>query len=192
MKVLILSTSHRKESNSLRTSLYIQSVFKQKGYDAHVIDFVNDDIPLVGKGVIDLNNLSNFQSELIKKWEDSQIVIVVTPEYNWGLNANVSNLFHQLGDKTFKHMFDNKIFGMVGISSGRGGKIPAVNLMILISKLINFLNQYSIVSPKILELHEVPHHLNEKGELIIHHGILEKSVIDFVSYTEKLSLKWKF
>lgn len=191
MKVLILSTSHRKASGSIKSSLYIQSIFQQKGYDTHVMDFVNDDIPLVGKDSIDPNNLSNFQSELIKKWEDAQIVIVVTPEYNWGLNANVLNLFHQLGGNTFKHLFDNKIFGLVGVSSGRGGKFPAVDLMILISKLINFLNQYGIVSPKVLELHEVHHNLNENGELI-HHGIFEKSVIDFVNYTEKLSLKWKF
>lgn len=191
MKVLILSTSHRIGSNSLKSSLYIQSVLNKKGHETHVMDFINDDIPLIGKGEIDLNNLTEFQSELIKKWEEAQIVIIVTPEYNWGLNANVSNLFHQLGDDKFKHLFNNKIFGIVGISSGRGGKFPAVDLMILVSKLINFLNQYSLVSPKLLELHEVPKHLNEKGELI-HQGVFEKSVIDFVEYIEKLSTKWKF
>ncbi|GIV44339.1 MAG: hypothetical protein KatS3mg035_1462 [Bacteroidia bacterium] len=191
MKVLILSTSHRPESSSLRSSLYIHSIFQKKGYTCSLIDFVNDDIPLIGKGELNYNHLTDFQKDLIQKWEEAQIIIVVTPEYNWGLNANVTNLFHQLGGDTFKHLFDNKIFGIVGVSSGRGGKFPAVDLMILISKLINFLNQYSIVSPKILELHEVPKNLNEKGELL-HHGIFEKSVKDFIEYIENLVTKWKF
>lgn len=191
MKVLILSTSHRKGSNTLKSCLYIQSIFQQKGFETHIVDFVEDDIPLVGKGEISLENLTKFQSELMNYWENSQIIIVATPEYNWGLNANVSNLFHQLGNSSFKYLFNNKIFGIVGVSSGRGGKFPAVDLMVLISKLINFLNQYSIVSPKILELHEVPNHLNDQGELI-QNGIFEKTVMDYVNYQIEIAQKWKF
>ncbi len=191
MKVLILSTSHRKESNTLKVCLYLSKQFEQQGFSTHIIDFVNDDIPLVGKAILDIQNLSAFQAELIQNWEQASIIIIVTPEYNWGLNANVVNLFHQLGDEPFKHLFDNKIFGVVGISSGRGGKFPAVYLMILISKLVNFLNQYSIVSPKLLELHEVSKHLNEKGESISG-GIFERNIKDFVIYTQKLAQKWKF
>jgi chromate reductase len=191
MNVLILSTSHRTNSSSLKVSKYLEDLFSKKGYTTKIIDFVNDDIPLIGKAELKPNHLTTFQSDLIGAWENSNLIIVVTPEYNWGLNANVINLFHQLGNNTFKHLFHNKIFGLVGVSAGRGGKFPAVDLMILISKLIAFLNQHSIISPKLLELHEVPKNLNENGELISQ-GNFVIAVNEFVDYTLMIAQKWQF
>jgi|YNPMSStandDraft_2_1061718.scaffolds.fasta_scaffold01022_6 chromate reductase len=191
MKVLVLSTSHRTNSSTFRASKYLEHLLLQQGFDAQIIDFVGDDIPLIGKADLNPQNLSDFQKKLIDRWNEANIILIVTPEYNWGLNANVINLFHQLGNHTFKKLFDNKIFAIAGVSSGRGGRMPAIDLMVIISKLISFLNQYSFVSPKILELHEVPFNLNEKGEIITE-ALFEKNAKDFVEYLKNIALKWNF
>jgi chromate reductase len=78
------------------------------------------------------------------------------------------------------------VFATVGISSGRGGRIPAVQLGTVLNKLIGFMNCHSIVSAKIFESQFTPAVLDENGNSM-NNAEYDKGLEEFVSYTLKLS-----
>ncbi len=190
MNIAIIATSPRKDSNSLRFSKYLQKVLATAGFEnSTVVDFHHFDIPSVGRGIIKKDDLSLFQAELIGAWEKADLVFFVTPEYNWTVNGDLLNALHQLGSKDFLHLFNNKVFALAGVSNGRGGKVPCLELTTVINKIINFTNQYSVVSPRIYESHETPKNLDEQADSTGNH-VYESTVKAFVDYALVVAERW--
>jgi chromate reductase, NAD(P)H dehydrogenase (quinone) len=189
MKIAILATSPRQNSNTLRFSKYLQKQFEADGNDVQVVDFHKFDIPTYGRGTIDKQALSPFQAELIQTWSNADLVVIATPEYNWTVNGDLLNALHQLGTKDFSHLFNNKTFAFAGVSAGRGGKVPCLELTTVINKIINFTDQYSIVSPRIFESHETAKNLDVNSESV-GNEIFEKTVQAFVDYSLKVAQRW--
>ena len=189
MKISILSTSPRPESNSIKVARYIKSKLNGTSHDISLFSFVGVDIPMVGRGDLDMANLSTFQTELINNWKEAELVIFVVPEYNWITSGELINALHQLGNDATAYLFDNKAFAFVGVSSGRGGRIPCLEMTRMVNKLISFLNVHSIVSPKLFESHETAANLEpdgtSKGNLVY-----EKGIADFLKYTLKIAERW--
>lgn len=191
MNILIISASPRKGSLSLRFAHYLKTTLIQFQTDTEVriLNFEEFDIPLSGRAILTRESLTGFQQELISSWEKAQIIFFCLPEYNWSTNGEVFIMLDQLGGRNFAHLFDEKIFAMIGVSSGRGGRIPALEVGKVVEKLISFLGKLSIVSPKIFEAHDVGKNLSE---LSVSSGnqVLEREVDDFVLYTYKLYNRW--
>jgi hypothetical protein len=61
----------------------------------------------------------------------------------------------------------------------------------VLSKIIGFLGTESVVSPKILEVHEVGINLDENGQSA-GNPAFENSVSSFVMYSMKMAKRWKF
>lgn len=191
MNITILSTSPRKKSNTLRFAKSVQSILQTQGFSSvSLVDFEAYDVPFFGQGFLNKNALSSFQQNLISAWEQADLVFIVMPEYNWFPDAELINLLNHLGGKDFAHLFGEKTFALAGVSSGRGGKLPAIEINIMLNKLINFLNQYSVVSPRIYESHETPQNLNEAGEFT-GNEVYEKTVKAFVDYSLEIANRWK-
>ncbi|HRH34805.1 MAG TPA: NAD(P)H-dependent oxidoreductase [Catalimonadaceae bacterium] len=190
MNVLIISTSSTKNSSTKRVATFLSTIFHEQSIaNCQVVDFENFDIPSVGKSSLNQSELSAFQARLISAWERASLVIIACPEYNWSVNGEVLTMLEQLGSKKFKHLFDQKVFAMVGVSSGRGGRLPALEIMKITNKLISFLGTLSVVSPKILEAHEVPANLNEKGESN-GNSLFDREVLNFVHYSIRVADQW--
>lgn len=189
MNIAIISTSPRKDSNSLKVARYIKSVLAEQEDDLSLFHFEEVDIPMVGRKKLDQENLSEFQQRLIKVWGEADLVIFTIPEYNWTTSGELINAMHQLGSKPFAELFNGKVFALVGVSSGRGGRRPCLEMNILINKLISFLNQYSILSPKIFESHDTGKNLDAEG-VSTGNEIYEKGVKDFVNYTLRIATQW--
>jgi chromate reductase, NAD(P)H dehydrogenase (quinone) len=190
MNIAIIATSPRKNSNSLRFSKYLQKVAQSSGYEeVTVVDFHHFDIPSVGRGIVNKDALTDFQSELITAWGNADLVFFVTPEYNFTVNGDLLNAFHQLGSKDFAHLFNNKVFAFAGVSAGRGGKVPCLELTTVVNKIINFSNQYSVVSPRIYESHETHKNLDENADSV-GNLIYESSVKAFVDYALEVTKRW--
>ena len=190
MKIAVISTSPRKNSNSLKVARYVKNVLTEQGAkEVDIFHFEEVDIPMVGRGSLDKKNLTPFQQELYTTWNEADLIIFILPEYNWTLSGEIVNAMHQLGSKDFAHLFNGKVFAMVGVSSGRGGRTPCLDMTTLTNKLISFLNQYSIVSPKIFESHETGANLDQDGRST-GNPVYEKGVKDFVNYTLKVAWKW--
>ncbi len=189
MKVLILSTSPRKESNTLKVAKALDKLSQEKGHSTKVVNFENYDIPMVGQGALQKDALSDFQREFIEAMEWAQVIVLAAPEYNWTTSGQLINAIHQLGSREFAHVFDDKVFGLVGVSSGRGGRLPCVEMMMLINKMINFLDQYSVVSPRIFESHETQNNLDEEGNPKPDTVYL-RGMIGFLDYTFVIAKRW--
>jgi chromate reductase, NAD(P)H dehydrogenase (quinone) len=193
MKINIISTSPRKESNSLKVAKYLQKQFSKKENAVENVVLLNDfeacDVPNVGRGSLDKNKLTAFQKTLINHWQESELIVMVVPEYNWTTSAEIINLIHQIGNDDFKHLFNEKVFAFVGVSSGRGGRLPCLEMTTLVNKMISFTGQLSIVSPKLYESHETPKNLDADGNSL-GNTIYENTMKDFTDYTLKIAQKW--
>ncbi|MBC7410330.1 MAG: NAD(P)H-dependent oxidoreductase, partial [Arcicella sp.] len=180
----------RKNSNSLRFSKYLQKVLQTSDIqNTTIVDFHHFDIPSVGRGIINKDALSDFQRELLTAWEKADLVFFVTPEYNFTVNGDLLNALHQLGSKDFAHLFHDKVFALAGVSAGRGGKTPCLELTTVINKIINFSNQYSVVSPRIFESHETHKNLDENADSV-GNKIYEDGVKAFLDYSLEVTKRW--
>lgn len=188
--ITILSGSPRKNSNTLRVAkaiqLYCHEIVPDK--EISLIDFNAYDIPFINQGEIETHNLTDFQSNLLNSLTKSNLVFILTPEYNWFPSAEIINMIHQLANEKNKSLFDNKIFALAGISAGRGGRIPAIQLTSVLNKIIGFFSMHSFVSGKIFESQFTPKALDEHGNSM---GNLDydKGLKDFVLYSLKVSKK---
>lgn len=190
MKITLISTSSRKNSNSLRFVSYLRHVLADEGqHEVTIVTFEAYDIPFVGQGSVKKETLTPFQQELIGAWEAADLVIFAMPEYNWTAPPQATNAVHQLGGPAFKNLFENKVFAMAGISNGRGGRQPALDMTTVVNKLISFTNSYSIVSPKLYESHETDKNLDESGHFI-GHEIYERTARAFLAYTLNVAQRW--
>ena len=190
MNIAIIATSPRKNSNSLRFSKYLQKVLQTSDIqNTTIVDFHHFDIPSVGRGIINKEDLTDFQRELLTAWEKADLVFFVTPEYNFTVNGDLLNALHQLGSKDFAHLFHDKVFALAGVSAGRGGKTPCLELTTVINKIINFSNQYSVVSPRIFESHETHKNLDENADSV-GNKIYEDGVKAFLDYSLEVTNRW--
>lgn len=190
MNIAVISTSPRKNSNSLRFARYIRHVLETYSQsNVSVIDFEDYDIPLVGEGDVDPDRLTPFQEKLIKTWADANLVFFLLPEYNWTTSPQFINALHQLGDSPFANLFDNKVFALAGVSNGRGGRQPVIQMTTVLNKLINFLNGYSVVSARVYESHETHKNVDENGQSS-GNEIYERTARAFVDYSLKIAQRW--
>ena len=191
MNISIICTSPREGSQTLRFGQYLKSIFENQDAEnkISIIDFEDFDIPAIGKGKVDPNNLSDYQSKLIQIWAKSDLIVFCSPEYNWTTNGEIFIMFDQLGSKNFEYLFENKVFAFAGVSSGRGGKIAALDVSKVVNKLVSFQNKLSIVSPKIYESHETGKNIlddfKSSGNIVFEAGVL-----NFVQYSLALTNKW--
>lgn len=190
MQILIISTSAQKDSSTKKVSRFLKRNFEAEGFSqTKVIDFELFDLPSIGAKSLHPDRLSLFQQSLIHTWEKADLVVIACPEYNWSVNAEVLTMLEQLGSRTFRHLFDQKVFAMVGVSSGRGGRLPALEITKITNKLISFLGTLSVVSPKILECHEVPHNLDVDGTST-GNALFDREVRNFVRYSVAIADRW--
>ncbi len=190
MHIALIATSSRPNSNSLRFVKYLSQLLTESNqHTVQIVTYEHYDIPFVGQGNLNATALTPFQQELTSAWAAADLIIFALPEYNWTAPAQATNAIHQLGTPAFKHLFTDKVFAMVGISNGRGGRQPALDMGTVVNKLISFTNSYSIVSPKLYESHETDKNLDVDGQFI-GHEVYERTVRSFVDYTLTVAQRW--
>jgi chromate reductase len=186
MNIVIISGSPRKNSNTLRVANAIAKSKELQQHNTSIIDFHLSDIPFANHGEINTENLTPFQEKLLTDWKNSKLVIILSPEYNWFPSAEIINMIHRFGEPRFKYLFDEKIFALGAVSSGRGGRIPAIQLSYVISKLVNYMDCVSIVSSKILETQFATQVLDDKGNSL-GNSMYDKGMEKFITYNIKLA-----
>ena len=190
MKIAIISTSPRANSNTLRFCKFVQHVLQESGqHEVTVIDFVNYDLPFVGTAWMKPETLTTFQQEFVTAWGEADVVFFASPEYNWTATPQIINAFNSLGGPAFKQLFENKVFAMAGTSNGRGGRQPALDMTTVLNKVISFTNSYSIISPKLYESHETDKNLDADG-LFIGHDVYDRTARAFIDYTLTVAQRW--
>ncbi|MBC7384481.1 MAG: NAD(P)H-dependent oxidoreductase [Bacteroidia bacterium] len=188
MTVTIISGSSRADNNSLRVTKAISELL-EPAHTVNIIDFIGYDIPLTAQGGLNPSLLTPFQDNLIKKIDEAHVIILISPEYNWSTTPEILNMLHLLPYRPFNNLFNNKVFALVGVSTGRGGKAPAIHLMQILNKLISFSNHESIVSPRIFEAHDTKESVDNEGKSL-GNAIFDKGLLDFCNYTIKMGERW--
>lgn len=163
----ILCGSSRTNSNTRRVGLAIRRILESKGVDPSQItmpNFEDYDIPFSNGGGLVPGHLSPFSQTAYECLSKSKLIFILSPEYNWFPTPEIINLINQFGKKDFADCWDGKVFATCGISSGRGGRIPAIQLGYMLNKLINFMNFNSIVSAKSFESQFTPKAIDSQGQ----------------------------
>jgi len=164
MKHTILSGSSRKNSASLKVAKGMARVLKELGEaDIELVDFEDYDIPFFNKE-LDVNDLSPFQQRLADAMRKADSIIFITPEYNWFPSAEMTHLVHRLAEDHFKDLWEHKVFSFVGVSSGRGGRMPTVQMGYVIDKIINVFGLESLTNPKSFEVQFTSKVLDKEGD----------------------------
>lgn len=190
MNISIISGSARSNNNTIRVGYALKKIFEQAGHQTSLVDFMQYDIPLINQGELDPNELSTFQQSLVTSMENADLCIIITPEYNWSTTPEILNFLHRFGDKKFASIFDEKVFALVGVSTGKGGKAPALHLVSILNKIISFLDLNSVVSPKLFESHFTKEVIDERGNLL-GNALFDKGINDFVDYNIRVTKRWK-
>ncbi|NID09039.1 NAD(P)H-dependent oxidoreductase [Fibrivirga algicola] len=190
MRIAIISTSPRANSNTLRFCKFVQNVLEESGqHEVTVVDFAEYDLPYVGTVWMKPDTLTTFQDAFISAWGEADLVFFASPEYNWTATPQILNAFHSLGGPAFKHLFENKVFAMAGISNGRGGRQPALDMTTVLNKVISFTNSFSIISPKLYESHETDKNLDADGQFV-GHEVYDRTARAFIEYTLTVAQRW--
>jgi chromate reductase len=189
MNIAILSGSARANNNTLRVGKALDSQFRHLGHETTIVDFQHYDIPLINQGAVDQTVFTPFQHELANAMHAANVIIIITPEYNWSTTPEILNFLHRFGDRKFKHLFDEKVFATIGVSTGKGGKAPALHLHSILNKIISFTDLDSFVSAKIFESHYTKDVLDEDGKSS---GNMEydAGLLDFIQYTLRMTERW--
>ncbi|MEZ4804455.1 MAG: NAD(P)H-dependent oxidoreductase [Bacteroidia bacterium] len=188
--ITILSGSPRKNSNTLRVAKAIQHLAKESEEEVRVIDFNGFDIPSANVGSVNKEALSEWQKSLYESCRDSDLVFILTPEYNWFPSAEIIHMIHSMASTQFKDMWDNKVFATCGTSSGRGGRMPAVQLSYTLNKILNVFHCESVVSPKIFESQFTSQVLDENG-MSLGNTEYMNGLQMFVDFNLKLRNRWR-
>ena len=188
MNICILSGSARPNNNTVRAGKALKKLI-EPSHQVKLIDFVTYDLPMLGQAGMNPNNLSIFQKELFQSMEEAHIVFILSPEYNWSTTPELLNLLNYLPNKPFQHLLNNKVFAFLGVSSGKGGKAPALHLMQIVNKIISFSNSESMVSPKIFETHFIKEVIDEEGNLL-QNEMFNAGMTDFCNYTLRIADRW--
>lgn len=190
MNISILSGSARSQNNTIRVGKAIALRLQQSGHTATLVDFIQYDIPLMNQGGIDETNLTPFQQELANSMRAADAVLIITPEYNWSTTPEILNFLHRMSDRRFKDLFDQKVFATVGVSTGKGGKAPALHLHSILNKIISFTDLDSLVSAKLFEAHYTKEVLDEEGNSL-GNQMFDAGLNDFINYTLRITERWK-
>ncbi|MBI1223559.1 MAG: NADPH-dependent oxidoreductase [Bacteroidetes bacterium] len=189
MKHTILSGSSRKNSTTLLVAKAIRRVLHESGEtEIELVDFEDYDIPFFNQD-IDVNHLSAFQQRLMHSMSAADSIILVTPEYNWFPSAEIVHLVHRMADTEYSSMWDNKVFSFVGVSTGRGGRMPTVQMGYVVDKIINVMNFDSVTNPKSFEVQFAKKVLDAEGNSLGNHEF-DQGLRSFVDYHNKLSKRW--
>ncbi|MEI6595432.1 MAG: NAD(P)H-dependent oxidoreductase [Bacteroidota bacterium] len=188
MNICIISGSARANNNTIRVGYALERLLKNE-HIVTLIDFQQYDIPLINQAEVSLNNLSAFQKKLVDGMSNAQIVFLISPEYNYTTTPEILNMLHRMGDRNFKQLFDEKIFALVGVSTGKGGKIPSLHLTTILNKVISYLDLNSFVSSKFFESHFTKQVLDENGNSL-ENKEYDNGINDFVSYTLRMAARW--
>jgi len=188
MRVVIISGSARQNNNTIRAALAIKRLL-EPNHSICVVDFMEYDIPLTAQGGVNMDNLTPFQQNLFNSMAEAHVVMLISPEYNWSTTPEILNLLHVLPTKKMPQLLNNKVFTFVGVSTGKGGKAPAIHLMQIINKLISFGNFTSIVSAKIFESHYTKDALDANGNSL-GNTLFDAGMEDYCKYTISIAERW--
>lgn len=125
MKFVIVSGSHRANSQSDRVAQYVAAELRASGNEAAVLSLANNPLPLWDEGVWgDDPKWKELWGPFSKELRSADALVVVTPEWSGMVPPGLKNFFLLCSTADVGH----KPALIVSISSGVGGSYPVAEL----------------------------------------------------------------
>ncbi|HEY4482356.1 MAG TPA: NAD(P)H-dependent oxidoreductase [Candidatus Brocadiaceae bacterium] len=126
MKVLVISSSPREDSQTLRAGYFIQQYLgTQPGFAVNLLDLREWDTGFLKHVWRTVNDVPQQFRELWEIMHEAEAYVVVTPEYNGMFSPKLSATMDLFPNSVFHH----KAFGIVSASTGGiGGMRAAMHL----------------------------------------------------------------
>jgi len=125
MHYVVVSGSHRKDSQSSKVSNWLAEQTQKSGHDADVIDLSGNPIPLWDETA--WNGDSDLSAEMkpyLEKLQKADAVILVSPEWHGMVPGGLKNFLLYVSAKEVAH----KPVLLVGVSASIGGTYPIAEL----------------------------------------------------------------
>ncbi len=133
MKVLIISASHRKNSQSRKVADYITDLIRQEQYftQTNLIDLARTKIPLWDEGVWKGNpGWEEILRPIKSKVEQADAYIIIVPEWNGSVPPSIKNFALFFGEKQTGH----KPVWIVSVTSEINGSYPVSEMRSFVYK----------------------------------------------------------
>lgn len=132
MKLVVVSGSHRIESQSERVSKFCMELATQKGFEANLINLAGNPFPFWDESIwnVGVKQWSNgVFKEAAQLLDEASAAIIVSPEWSGMVPPGLKNFF-LLAEASLAH----KPVLLVGITTGMSGTWPIAELKISSSK----------------------------------------------------------
>jgi NAD(P)H-dependent FMN reductase len=165
MQITIISASTRAGSESRNVSDLIEATLENKNTEASVIDLYELSLPIfdaTGEG-----DWTERVAEVRQLLDQSDGFVFVSPEWDGMMSAGLHNLFHYLD-----HELADKPVYLVGVSAGRGGRYPLLQM-----RQMGYKNRHFVIIPESIFFDQVTDNLvdgnlkNEHIEKRLNYGL---------------------
>lgn len=121
MKTVIISGSHRKNSQSIKVAHFIEQRLQKMGAETSIINLAENSLPLWDEGVWSgEEKWKKAWNPLADQLKSADSLVVITPEYAGMAAPALKNFFLFCGGDLIAH----KPAMLVAVSSGMGGSYP--------------------------------------------------------------------
>ena len=126
MSVLIISGSHRPNSQSLKMGNYIKRLIGENNEEVELIDLAEVDLPFWDEGFWDSKNdkWKKIWAPIGEKVKNADSFVFIAPEYGGMVPAKLKNFFLFLNPTIAGH----KPALIVSVSASKGGSYPIAEL----------------------------------------------------------------
>lgn len=147
MNIAIISASTRANSESRNVSDYLQAELQKVGATPEIIDLYDLKLPIYDTVVE--GDLEVKIQAVRQKLATCDGCIFVSPEWGGMMSAGLVNFFHYLDQE----LADKPIY-LVGVSSGRGGRYPLIQM-----RQMGYKNRHFVIIPESLFIDSVRENL---------------------------------
>lgn len=181
MKLFAFAASHRKESINRKLARLAADLAEAHGADVMFAEYGDFDSPIYDDELFDGLTIPDPVNRFIEKLNDTQGIILASPEYNWSFPGSLKNLIDWVSVKK-PNPFQGKCILLLSASpSLRGGAEGLVQLRTPLSALGAYVHPKMFYLAKANELISGGSIVDERVK-----GDLKVLVQNFVNFAKKL------
>lgn len=172
MKITIICASMRPGSQSLKVSEWLAVHARKLGSETEVLDLHEADLPMYD----DSEDMAVKAETMLAGFAGSDGFVFVSPEWNGTMSQGLVNMLHFVN-----HELAHKPVMLAGVSDGRGGHYPLMQM-----RIMNYKNNHYVISPEALLVQDCKNVLNDHEDAEGSDGYVKKRA----DYALKILLKY--
>lgn len=171
MKIVIISASTRVGSETLKVAQYVLAQYGAQKVEAEILDLHEHKLPLYDDSPA--GPWQDTWKPMAEILQSADGYVFVAPEWNGSMGPGLINMMLYANDE-----LAHKPVMMIGVSSGRGGTYPLVDM-----RLMGYKNRHYVIIPDNAIIQHVK-------EALLDGQIVDKIARDRVEYGMEVLLKY--